>query len=75
MSGGELQRFAMMIVMIQKCDVYIFDEPTSYLDVKQRIKMAKMVRGMQTLENYIIVVEHDLSILDYLSDFICVLYG
>jgi len=75
LSGGELQRFAMMIVMIQKADVYIFDEPTSYLDVKQRIKMAKLVRGLQTHDNYIILVEHDLSILDYLSDFICCLYG
>ena len=65
----------MMIVMIQRCEVYIFDEPTSYLDVKQRIKMAGLVREMQTLDNYIIVVEHDLSILDYLSDYICVLYG
>lgn len=27
------------------------------------------------LSSYIIVVEHDLSVLDYLSDFICVLYG
>lgn len=25
--------------------------------------------------SYVIVVEHDLSVLDYLSDFICVLYG
>ena len=65
----------MMIVMIQKAEVYIFDEPTSYLDVKQRIKMAKLVRGLQTHNNYIILVEHDLSILDYLSDFICCLYG
>ena len=75
LSGGELQRFAMMIVMIQKAGVYMFDEPTSYLDVKQRIKMAKLIRGIQTHDNYIIVVEHDLSILDYLSDFICCLYG
>jgi ATP-binding cassette subfamily E protein 1 len=65
----------MMIVLIQKAGVYIFDEPTSYLDVKQRIKMAKLVRGIQTHDNYIILVEHDLSILDYLSDFICCLYG
>lgn len=64
-----------MIVLIQKAGVYIFDEPTSYLDVKQRIKMAKLVRGIQTHDNYIILVEHDLSILDYLSDFICCLYG
>jgi len=75
LSGGELQRFAMMIVMIQKAQVYMFDEPTSYLDVKQRIKSAKLIRGLQTPDNYIILVEHDLSILDYLSDFICVLYG
>jgi ATP-binding cassette subfamily E protein 1 len=65
----------MMIVLIQQAEIYIFDEPTSYLDVKQRIKMAKLVRSIQTHANYIIVVEHDLSILDYLSDFICCLYG
>jgi ATP-binding cassette subfamily E protein 1 len=34
----------------------MFDEPTSYLDVKQRIKMAKLIRSMQTLNNYIIIV-------------------
>lgn len=65
----------MLIVMIQKADVYIFDEPTSYLDVRQRIKIAKLIRALQTHDNYIILVEHDLSILDYLSDFICCLYG
>ena len=75
LSGGELQRFALMIVMIQKAQVYIFDEPTSYLDVKQRIKAARLIRDLQTPDNYLILVEHDLSILDYLSDFICVLYG
>lgn len=64
-----------MAVLIQKAEVYIFDEPSSYLDVKQRIKMAKIVRSAQTPTNYIILVEHDLSILDYLSDFICCLYG
>lgn len=75
LSGGELQRFAMLIVMIQKVEVYIFDEPTSYLDVKQRIKSSQLIRKLQTHDNYIIIVEHDLSILDYLSDFICCLYG
>lgn len=46
----------MLIVMIQKVDVYIFDEPTSYLDVKQRIKSSTMIRNLQTHDNYIIVV-------------------
>ena len=53
----------------------MFDEPSSYLDVKQRLKAARAIRNLQINNNYIIVVEHDLSVLDYLSDFICVLYG
>lgn len=53
----------------------MFDEPSSYLDVKQRLKAAQMIRSLIQPDNYIIVVEHDLSVLDYLSDFICCLYG
>ena len=53
----------------------MFDEPSSYLDVKQRLKAARFIRSLLTPNNYVIVVEHDLSILDYLSDYICCLYG
>lgn len=53
----------------------MFDEPSSYLDVKQRLSAAKVIRGLIRSDDYVIVVEHDLSVLDYLSDFICVLYG
>lgn len=48
----------------------MFDEPSSYLDVKQRLKAALAIRKLISHDNYIICVEHDLSILDYLSDFI-----
>ncbi|PUU75504.1 ATP-binding cassette sub-family e member 1 [Tuber borchii] len=75
LSGGELQRFAIAVACVQKADVYMFDEPSSYLDVKQRLKAASTIRGLTRPDNYVIVVEHDLSVLDYLSDFICVLYG
>lgn len=75
LSGGELQRFAICQVCIQKADVYMFDEPSSYLDVKQRLQAAQAIRSLVTADNYVIVVEHDLSVLDYLSDFTCVLYG
>ena len=53
----------------------MFDEPSSYLDVKQRLKVAQMIRSLVEQDRYIIVVEHDLSVLDYLSDYICCLYG
>ncbi|KAL8028467.1 hypothetical protein ABFX02_14G162200 [Erythranthe guttata] len=75
LSGGELQRFAIAERSIQRADVYMFDEPSSYLDVKQRLKAAQVIRSLLSPKSYIIVVEHDLSILDYLSDFICCLYG
>ena len=79
LSGGELQRFAIAAVAVQVSDVYMFDEPSSYLDVKQRLTAAAMIRKI--LESgdgdrrYVLVVEHDLAVLDYLSDFVCILYG
>jgi len=75
LSGGELQRFAIAMVCIQKADVYMFDEPSSFLDVKQRLAAGRLIRSLLRPDCYVIVVEHDLSILDYLSDFICCLYG
>ena len=75
LSGGELQRFIIAMVFVQDKDIYMFDEPSSYLDVKQRLKAARAIRSLISHDNYIIVVEHDLSILDYLSDFVCCLYG
>ena len=74
-SGGELQRFALAVTCVQKADVYMFDEPSSYLDVRQRLTAARTIRELLRPDDYVIVVEHDLSVLDYLSDFICVLYG
>ncbi|RAL63797.1 hypothetical protein DID88_003441 [Monilinia fructigena] len=75
LSGGELQRFAIATVCVQQADVYMFDEPSSYLDVKQRLSAAQIIRSLLRPDDYVICVEHDLSVLDYLSDFICVLYG
>ncbi len=79
LSGGELQRFAIAAVAVQTSDVYMFDEPSSYLDVKQRLTAALMIRTLTEGEigarRYCLVVEHDLAVLDYLSDYICCLYG
>ena len=75
LSGGELQRFACAMVCIQAADIFMFDEPSSYLDVKQRLNAALAIRNLISPDKFIIVVEHDLSVLDYLSDFVCCLYG
>ena len=45
LSGGELQRFAIGVIAVQEADVYMFDEPSSYLDVKQRLKASRVIRS------------------------------
>jgi ATP-binding cassette subfamily E protein 1 len=83
LSGGELQRFAIGIVVVQKGQMYMFDEPSSYLDVRQRLKAALVIRSLvqddsnpgEAANTYVLCVEHDLAVLDYLSDYICCLYG
>ncbi|MFX1480703.1 MAG: ribosome biogenesis/translation initiation ATPase RLI [Promethearchaeota archaeon] len=75
LSGGELQRVAIAAAYLKDGDIYLFDEPSSYLDVSERINMAKLIRSLSGENKTIIVVEHDLAILDYLSDYVSILYG
>jgi ATP-binding cassette subfamily E protein 1 len=75
LSGGELQRVAVAATICREADVYLFDEPSSYLDVKQRLQVARAIRGLKNEQKMIIVAEHDLAIIDYLSDQICIFYG
>jgi ATP-binding cassette subfamily E protein 1 len=75
LSGGELQRVAVAAALSREADVYLIDEPSSYLDVKQRLVVARAIRNLKEQQKTIIVAEHDLAIIDYLSDQICVYYG
>lgn len=75
LSGGELQRVAIAATVLKKANLYIFDEPTSYLDIKQRIKVSKFIRGLADENTAVIVIEHDLIILDYMTDLVHLMYG
>jgi len=76
LSGGELQRLAIAVALMRDADVYFFDEPSSYLDIRQRLKVSKTIRDLAEKEGKaVVVVEHDLIVLDYLSDYIQVAYG
>lgn len=72
LSGGELQRVAIASAVAKKADFYFFDEPASYLDIRQRLKAAELIRK---IEAPTILVEHDLMILDYLTDLVHIMYG
>ncbi|MBS7656064.1 ribosome biogenesis/translation initiation ATPase RLI [Candidatus Bathyarchaeota archaeon] len=75
LSGGELQRVAIAAALSRDADVYIFDEPSSHLDVLQRLNVAKAIRELVTEGKTVLLAEHDLAMLDYLSDQVCILYG
>ncbi|MBS7636529.1 ribosome biogenesis/translation initiation ATPase RLI [Candidatus Bathyarchaeota archaeon] len=75
LSGGELQRVTVAAAICREADVYLFDEPSSYLDVKQRLEVARAIRSLKSEGKIVVVAEHDLAIIDYLSDQICIFYG
>jgi len=75
LSGGELQRLAVAVTTSKDADFYFFDEPSSYNDVYQRTSVARVIHGLAKIGKSVMVVEHDLTLLDFLSDYIDVLYG
>tara|TARA_Y100000310_G_scaffold151291_1_gene150893 strand:- start:28432 stop:30180 length:1749 start_codon:yes stop_codon:yes gene_type:complete len=74
-SGGELQRVAIAASILKDANIFIMDEPTSFLDIKQRIKMSNFTKSLTEKKNSIVVVEHDLIILDYIADLVHVMFG
>ncbi len=75
LSGGELQRLAVATAASKDTEFYFFDEPSSYNDVFQRIGVARVIQNLAKIGKSVMVVEHDLTLLDFLSDYIEVLYG
>ncbi len=74
LSGGELQRLAVAATLMKDADVYFFDEPSSYLDIYQRVKVARLIKEL-SVDKQVIVIEHDLALLDFLADNVNVVYG
>jgi ATP-binding cassette, sub-family E, member 1 len=75
LSGGELQRLAITVAAIKDVEYYFFDEPSSYNDIYQRLAVAKVIQNLASKGKTVMVIEHDLTLLDYLSDYIHILYG
>ena len=74
LSGGELQKIAIAACLLKKAEVYYIDEPMSFLDITTRIKVARLIKDL-TANSSCLVIEHDLTALDYISDEIQIVYG
>ena len=76
LSGGELQRYAIAKCLLSEAQVYIIDEPTAFLDVEDRLKIAKIIKNfIQMREKSAFIIDHDLVFMDYLSDKLLVFQG
>ena len=75
LSGGELQRVAIAATVLKRANLYVFDEPTSFLDIKQRLRVAQFIRELVNESSSVLVVEHDLVMLDAMTDYVHILYG
>lgn len=75
LSGGELQRVAIAATVLKPANLFLFDEPSSYLDIKQRINVAQFLRSLADEKTANLVIEHDLIILDYMTDLLNIMYG
>ncbi len=72
LSGGELQRLAIASTLLEDAEIYVFDEPSSYLDVGQRLKTGQEITD---IDQSVLAIEHDLATLDLISDRIHIFYG
>jgi ATP-binding cassette, sub-family E, member 1 len=75
LSGGELQRVAVAVAASKEADYYFFDEPSSFNDIYQRLAVSRVINGLAKDGKSVMIVEHDMSLLDYLSDNVFILYG
>jgi len=73
-SGGELQIVSIAAAILKDVDLYFFDEPSSYLDIHQRLKVARIIKELSERKK-LLVVEHDLAVLDFLCDNVHLVYG
>lgn len=76
LSGGERQRVYIAGTLLTDADTYLIDEPSSFLDIGQRFKVSELIKDyIRDQDSKCIVVEHDLAVLDMISDHIHVIYG
>lgn len=73
-SGGELQKLAIAAALLKDGDVYLMDEMSSYLDIGERLRVARIISELGKRKT-VMVVEHDLAILDFMAESVHIVYG
>ncbi len=74
LSGGELQRVALTVALSKDANFYFLDEVTPFLDIYQRMIAARLLKELAA-EHPVILVEHDIAILDMVAETVHIGYG
>jgi ATP-binding cassette subfamily E protein 1 len=74
LSGGELQKVAIATAYLKDADVYYFDEVTNYLDIEERLRVGVLLKNLADIKP-VLMAEHDLTVLDYVSSYVYLVYG
>jgi ATP-binding cassette subfamily E protein 1 len=75
LSGGELQKVSILASTLKEADIYFFDEPLAYLDISERIRVSNYIHDLIKRDKAVVLIEHDLLLLDYIADYINIIYG
>lgn len=74
LSGGQKQKFTIIMVMLQRAELTFYDEVTSGLDFETRQRlMEKMVEWYQNRDDTLVIVSHYYEELEQLADKILIL--
>ncbi|MCS5530456.1 MAG: ATP-binding cassette domain-containing protein, partial [Candidatus Nitrosopelagicus sp.] len=76
LSGGELQKVSIVTCLLQKADLYALDEPSAFLDVEDRIAVAKFIQKFtRSYGKSAMIIDHDVQLLDLVSDSMVIFEG
>ena len=75
LSGGQLQRAWIALVLAQDAPTILLDEPTTFLDLSHQLEVLRLVRTINARHgSTIVMVLHDLSLAARYSDRLVVLH-
>jgi len=76
LSGGELQKVAIVGTLLQDAQIYAFDEPSAFIDVEDRIVLAKAIqRFVRSMGKTALVIDHDIQLVDIVADSLMIFSG